>query len=96
MTHLAFKTRLNFEPSLPLPRVFFSQNSDTRTLGHSDTRTLGHSDTRILNFPALLRYFGQLFISKWPRSKEQRFVAYVSETDLDNFKSDPPRPAQLA
>jgi len=67
MTHLAFKTRLNFEPSLPLPRVFFSQNSDTRTLGHSDTRTLGHSDTRILNFPALLRYFGQLFISKWPR-----------------------------
>jgi len=36
MTHLAFKTRLNFEPSLPLPRVFFSQNSDTRTLGHSD------------------------------------------------------------
>jgi hypothetical protein len=51
MTHLAFKTRLNFEPSLPLPRVFFSQNSDTR----------------IFNFPALLRYFGQLFISKWPR-----------------------------
>jgi len=48
MTHLAFKTRLNFEPSLPLPRVFFSQNSDTRTLGHSDTRTLGHSDTRTL------------------------------------------------
>jgi len=55
MTHLAFKTRLNFEPSLPLPRVFFSQNSDTRTLGHSDTRTLGHSDLKLSRITAVFR-----------------------------------------